>query len=249
MSSIQMVRAQLAAEAAAGGAGAAAVAAAAGLPAAGAAVAGAAAGVGSVCAGGATDGQCAAAKAGQLPDQTEQSNVADADSNATAEGRATPEEAAGGTQGSPANCDAPGGLSSAAAAGGPAVDIRALSWQDRERVLRLLFAKINKAAAQVRRCPACVVCVDWLALRSSIQHVPLRCQGQSSLLGYCCKSNRPALPTNLPTMPPPPCSLLSAAPGTAAIRGHATAAAARVGHRGRTRRAGIGQLCRTIVAG
>lgn len=177
VSSIQMVRAQLAAEAAARGAGAAVVAA----------------GTGGVCAGLATNGQCAAAKAGQPLDQTEQSSVVGADSNATTEGRATPEAAAGAAQGSPANSDAPGGLSAAATAGGPAVDIRALSWQDRERVLRLLFAKINKAAAQVRRCPACV---GWLALQRSIQHVTLRRQGQSSLLGYCCNSQTHLLAPN-----------------------------------------------------
>ena len=66
---------------------------------------------------------------------------------------------AAGAEGSsiPADTSTAGGIfgdnsgNSSGSNGGP-VDIKQLSWEDRERILRLLFAKINRAA-QVRRLP------------------------------------------------------------------------------------------------
>ena len=143
VSSIQLVRAEMAAEAAGTGAPAPAAAGP--------------AGTGSMCTGqvSAAAGEGSSERAGQL-EGAEFGAVPDsrgstcADSNDPAGGCSAPEAAAGATQDSPTSCGAAGPTATVkAAVGAPAVDIRALSWQDRERVLRLLFAKINRAAAQV----------------------------------------------------------------------------------------------------
>ena len=133
VSSIQLVRAQLAAEAAAGAAGAATVAPAPPGPAAAAAVGG------GEPADGPPEGQGAASSEGGgcLGD-----GVAPDTSG-------SPAAAAHAAQGSPPSCTSPAPAAGASPSGA-GVDIRALSWQDRERVLRLLFSKINRAAAQVR---------------------------------------------------------------------------------------------------
>lgn len=62
--------------------------------------------------------------------------------------RGIDEEVVRNAGGSPAG-DAPAGtILTSSSSDGSAVDVRELSWQDRERVLRLLFAKVNRAAAQ-----------------------------------------------------------------------------------------------------
>ncbi len=155
VSSIQLVRDQLAAEAAGTGAPAPAAAGP--------------AGAGSACTEqvSAVAGEGAGEMAGQLEGAA---SVAASNNNSSsclvasepAGSCSAPDAAAGVMQGSPTSCGAAGPKAAAAAAapaaGAPAVDIRALSWQDRERVLRLLFAKINRAA-QVR----------WTSVHSSAQ--------------------------------------------------------------------------------
>lgn len=144
VSSIQLVRSQMAAEAAGAGAaaGAAAGATRVGLAPTAAADGGA---------GGASGDPLHQPELGGMA-ATGASAGRNKDASAAAGSCATCEGTAGAQQGSPMSCAAPGPTAAVAAATGtPAADIRSLSWQDRERVLRLLFAKINRAAAQVRR--------------------------------------------------------------------------------------------------
>ncbi|PRW58814.1 flagellar basal body isoform B [Chlorella sorokiniana] len=136
VSSIQMVRAQMAAQAA----GAAAPAAADGEAGAQSA------------AGDHSLGEAAEHLAGQ-PEQgmaaaSDDRGSSSAGMGATVIASAATVEAGGAVQCSSSSCGSPQAVTAATPGAPSTVDIRALSWQDRERVLRLLFAKINRAAVQ-----------------------------------------------------------------------------------------------------
>lgn len=173
VSSIQLVRAQMAAEAAGAGAaaGAAAGATRVGLAPTAAADGGA---------GGASGDPLHQPELGGMA-VTGASAGSNTDSSTPAGSCATCEGAGWTQQGSPLSCAAPSPTAAAVAATGtPAADIRTLSWQDRERVLRLLFAKINRAAAQVRRgggigwlCWAAHACAGIAGYRQGIVHETL----------------------------------------------------------------------------
>lgn len=103
----------------------------------------------------------AAAGSASAPIQEQQ------DSSGTGEASRSPSRAAVRTHSSPGGCTDGGAVveepgsrtaavhSSASTAGGSGpVDVRDLSWQDRERILRLLFAKINRSVS-VQVCLRC----------------------------------------------------------------------------------------------
>lgn len=80
----------------------------------------------------------------------------------------------GGEASTAAAAGAGAGLPSYSSSLGSAVDVRELSWPDRERILRLLFSKINRAAAAPAPVPAVPSVARTAALSEVAVEVPLR---------------------------------------------------------------------------